>query len=145
MARFNEVYALAVNAVPDSVALSFPVPVAKSSRLYDLFFTYSVDMEANLIERPVSCLAVFFDEGRTVDLGDIYGFASIPFTDNVGCQIDGFLDNLFEARGLYERVREEARNGLEGSATKRYAELVRTTSQPCLLPFYEAMGMNLEI
>ena len=144
MASFNDVYALLMRQLPDSVAVSLPLPQIRNSRLYDLFFTYSVNKAENLIERPITCYAVLLAEGRVVDIGDAYGFSSIPFGDNEGKSIENFMDNLLAARALYGQVRDEAAAGERGEATKRYFELVGKTSQPCLLPYYRALGAEFD-
>ena len=144
MASFSDVYSILMKFLPDSIAVSFPVPQVKNSRLYDLFFAYSADIAANRIERPITCYAVLLAEGRVVDIGDAYGFSSIPFGDNEGKSIENFMDNLLAARGLYGQVRDEAAAGERGEATKRYFELVGKTSQPCLLPYYRALGAEFD-
>ena len=144
MISYDDVYALLMRAIPDGIAVSLPMPTVRSGKLYDLFFTYSVDYLKDEIERPIACYAVYFDEGRAVDIGDAYGFSSIPFGDNEGKGIEGFVDNLMEARALYGQVRDEVAAGEKGEATKRYFELIRKTSQPCLLPYYRALGAEFD-
>lgn len=144
MTGYDDVYALLMRAVPDGVAVSLPVPTVRSGKLYDLFFTYSVDYLKDEIERPITCYAVYYDGGRVVDIGDAYGFSAIQFENAAGQDMEDFFVNLEAARGLYGQVRDEAAAGERGEATKRYLELIRKTSQPCLLPYYRALGAEFD-
>ena len=144
MISYDDVYALLMRAIPDGIAVSLPVPTVRSGKLYDLFFTYSVDYLKDEIERPIACYAVYFDEGRAVDIGDAYGFSAIRFENAAGQDMEDFFENLEAARALYGQVRDEAAAGERGEATKRYFELVGKTSQPCLLPYYRALGAEFD-
>lgn len=142
MIEFEDVSALLMPAIPSGIAVALPVPVMAGHRLYDVFLTYSVDSVEQRVGRPRACLAVSCDEGRVVDVSDAFGVSAMSFEQTDLVPIPDFRELLIEARALYGRVREEALAGQTGEATRRYAELATRASQPCLLPWYRALGLG---
>ena len=144
MVGFKEIFCILQRELDDSAAISMPFPVEVSSRLYDVFFVYFVNKRNATIELPEDCLAVFYDGQRVVNIGDAFGFSSIENKRNELKKIENYRENLIKARELYGEARLEVIEGKRGEALCCYIDLVRQISQPCLLPYYEAMGMEFD-
>ena len=144
MANYRRIEGMVLDLTKEGEALFLPVPVMMGGHLYDVFGVYAADFTNNSCSKPYKCLCVRWDDQRATDLGDPYGFAEMDFEETEVVSLPGYAENVNEARSLYGQVRDEAAAGEKGEATKRYFELIRKTSQPCLLPYYRALGAEFD-
>lgn len=145
MVEYNDIISIFQRNMRDGEAISFPVPIMKDSRLYDVFFVYGVDTLMQKVKAPYRCTAVFYDGNQAIELvDDPFDFKNITMNFNKYQHLDRFADNLLEARSIYGKVREEIALGKPGKYWERYTELVKKATQPCILPYYEAMGLQFQ-
>ena len=139
--NYKELKRKAMAAAKDGQAISLPVPVeVKNGDWADVFFVYTVNRETRIPNKPIYCIEIGegADEVRLVE-PERY-FSDVAFQPTPYSKPNAFKDNVATAWEMYSRVRDEIVSGILGDASKKYAQLVRSVTQECLMPCYQALS-----
>ena len=134
---------LAFEDVLDGQCLSQPVPRMEGDSALDCYFVYSMDREADVPNEPVGCFGVDLEGETYVGLDARELFSGISFDPGKPAQIEGYVELLDEAEGLYGDVRDEVFSGASGEAARRYVALLEEMTPSCLMPYYRALAPAL--
>lgn len=124
--------------------ISLPIPVKEMDGIADVYFLHTVDYDSFYPRKPYACLYVCLESGLVSRLAENpFGFDQIELLPGTYRFPEGFHEYLKQAEEIYAQVREAVSAGVEDSCKARYVELVRHVTQPCLLPFYNAVSPSL--